>query len=100
VVEDVPGDAAGCITRRPALLGDEPCSGGSAQGPEDGVAKGRDRGRGPGGRRVETDPQLARILRLGAENMLNDGVAVATSAAWALAQLGRRAGDYPVEDGP
>jgi hypothetical protein len=49
---------------------------------------------------ANADAKMGSVSSLGIENVVGDLVAIATSATWSLAELGRRRGDDLIEDGP
>src|SRR5438093_202624 len=98
----MPADAAGGVTRGPAaILGSAFAVGGDEQGFDDGGAVGGDGLSVVEGGLAEAQTDLGRIRRrLGADDMIDDLVAVAPSAAGAFAKRRGRAGHHVVEDGP
>jgi hypothetical protein len=100
MVEDVPGDPARGVAGRPALGDRRRPVGRLAQHRHDRVAQGGDRVRVVDGGWAVLDAEPAGVARLRPQHVVDHLVAVAAAAAWALAQLARRAGDHLVEQRP
>src|SRR6266540_2756071 len=95
----MPGDAASRVAGRP-LRFLSPSAGRFADGHQDGLPKRLD-GFGVSDRgRAQLQPDLGRIRGLGAEDMVDDLVAVAPATPRALSQVGRRFRHHAVEGGP